>query len=211
MGLKVLVLEAHVDDADCGCAATIYRHIKNGDEVFWHTLVSRGYKTPYNWPANTLKIEWLESLRRLGITNYHIYDYRVDTLDNTMGVRDRVFRIWNDLNPDVAYVPWRNSRHQDHRATGDFAYQVSWRSHADILAYPVINDRAGFTPNVFSMVDDEALTAKLEAISKFKSQFELRSWFSMDVIEAAMKSDSVFVNGTIRYVETFEQIKRVLR
>jgi LmbE family N-acetylglucosaminyl deacetylase len=192
MGLKVLVLEAHVDDADCGCGATVYKHIKRGDEVQWHTFIGTGYRLPKGWPPDTLEIEQRNAMKLLRVNDYKLWDFEVDKLDINPLARDTAFAIWQDFDPDIAYVPWRGSRHQDHRALGDFVYQVSWRSHADVLAYSVFNDCSGFKPNVFSLLDDEAVLAKLNAISEFKSQFELRSWFNTDALAAFMESYSVF-------------------
>lgn len=210
MGLRVIVLEAHVDDATCGCAGTIYKHLKREDKVQWHTFIGNGYRVPEGWSPRTLQDEHKNAMKALGVKDSHLYSYRVDTGDVTTEIRDLMFKRWHTFDPDIAYVPWRGSRHQDHRAIGGFAYQVSWRTNADVLAYPVVNDIAGFTPNVFSPIDDEAFLAKMEALGQFKSQFELRSWFSIDLVAAYMETYAQFINGDVQYVEPFEQVKRVI-
>lgn len=214
MGLikkRVLVLESHVDDATCGCAGTILKHLERGDTVQWHTFIGEGYRVPYKWNPKTLRIEWKYAMKALGIKDSHIHDYRVDTLDVVATeLRDLIFKIWHEFDPDIAYVPWRKSRHQDHRAVGDFAYQVSWRSDADVLAYTVPNDFAGFEPNVFSVLDEDTYLAKLEVIENFASQFILRSWFTLDLVGAFMETYSPFGSGDAQYVESFEQVKRVI-
>ena len=210
MGLKVLVLEAHMDDADCGCGATVYNHIKNGDDVRWHTFITKGYRVPKGWAPDVLTKEAQVARSLLGVKDYTFYDFSVDTLDHkSTELRDLIFHIWHDFDPDIAYIPLRTSRHQDHRAVGDFAFQVSWRSHADILAYPVVNDFEGFRPNVFSLIGPEALGAKILALEVYQSQFKLRSWFTIDLVRAFMQKYAVFTN-TNAYVEPFEQVKRVL-
>ena len=128
MGLKILVLEAHVDDADCGCGSTIYKHLRNGDEIQWHTFITKGYTVPKGWSPDVLIKEAQYARSILGIKDYTFYDFKVDTLDRATELRDLIYKIWKDFDPDVAYVPLRQSRHQDHRAIGDFAYQVSCRS-----------------------------------------------------------------------------------
>lgn len=210
MGLKVLVLEAHVDDADCGCGSTIFNHIKNGDEVQWHTFISEGYKVPDGWAPDVLIKEAQAARAYLGVKDYTFYDFTVDTLDRATELRDLIFHIWHNFEPDIAYVPLRRSRHQDHRAIGDYAWQVAWRSHADIFAYPVLNDFDDFTPNVFSLIGSEALQAKILALEAYHSQFKLRAWFTIDLVRAFMQKYAVFVDGDYTYVEPFEQVKRVL-
>lgn len=209
--MKVLVLEAHVDDADTGCGSTIFKHIKNGDDVQWHTFITKGYQVPEGWAPDVLTKEYQQAKSIFGVDNYILYDYHVDKLDRVMELRDLIYKIWHKFDPDIAYVPLRQSRHQDHRAVGDFAWQVSWRSHADILAYPVLNDFEDFKPNVFSVVGSDALTAKIWAMNCYKSQFKLRSWFTLDMMRTFMQKYAVFVNGDHAYVEPFEQVKRVLK
>lgn len=211
MGLKVLVLEAHVDDADTGCGSTIYKHIKNGDKVQWHTFITKGYTVPNGWTPEVLIHEAQHARLVLGIKDYTFYDYKVDTLDRATELRDLIFHIWHDFEPDIAYIPLRRSRHQDHRAVGDYTWQVSWRSHADIFAYPVLNDFDDFAPNVFSLIDSDALEAKIQAVNCFRSQFKLRPWFTLEVVRNFMQHYAVFVDGDHSYVEPFEQVKRVLR
>ena len=210
MGLKVLVLEAHIDDADCGCGSTIYKHVKSGDEVQWHTFITKGYRVPEGWETDMLTIEHQRAMEALEVKDYFLYDYTVDTLDRTTDLRDLIFKIWHDFGPDMAYIPLRQSRHQDHRAVGDFAHQVSWRTHADVLAYPIFNDFEDFKPNVFSIIDEEALAVKMAAINQYHSQYELRSWFSAGLVRSFMRTYSVFTDGSTAHVEPFEQVKRVI-
>lgn len=208
---KVLVLEAHIDDADSGCGSTVYKHIRDGDDVQWHTFITKGYRVPEGWHEDSLITEYQKAKRRLAVDNYVLYDYHVDTLDRSTELRNLIYAIWYKFDPDVAYIPLRYSRHQDHRAVGDFAWQVSWRSHADILAYPVLNDFENFNPNVFSVIDNDALEAKIAALKMYHSQFNLRPWFSIILVRATMQHYAVFTNGKGEYVEPFEQVKRVLR
>lgn len=207
---KVLVLEAHVDDAFCGCGGTIRKHLERGDTVQWHTFIGNGYSVPENWAPNSLGAEHKKAMDVLGVTDYYLYDYNLGILDMTSGLRNLIFKIWHDFDPDIAYVPWRKSRHQDHRTVGDFACQVSWRTSADVLAYTVLNDFSGFNPTVFSSIDENTWSIKLKALEQFKSQFILRSWFTSDLTKTFMQDYAVFINNNA-YVEPFEQIKRVIK
>lgn len=210
MGLKVIVFEAHVDDASCGCAGTIYKHLERGDKVQWHTLIGKGYRVPERWEPQTLQTEYENAMRTLGVKDNRLYSFNVNRADMMPEIRDLMFKRWHEFNPDVAYVPWKGSRHQDHRAIGEYAYQISWRTNADVFVYPVVNDIAGFVPNVFSLLDDYAYLAKMETLEQFKSQFALRPWFSLDLVSSYMASYAQFVNGGVEYVEPLEQLKRVL-
>lgn len=210
MGLKVLVLEAHVDDATCGCGATILKHLKRGDKVQWHTFVGKGYRVPEGWAKDSLAIEYENAMGVLGVGDHFLYNYKVDTADKTTELRNLIHMIWHNFKPDIAYVPWAKSRHQDHRAIGDFAHQVSWRSNADVLAYPVVNDIEGFSPTVFAPIDNKTMDIKLKALEQFESQFVLRPWFRLDLIESFMHTYAQFVDTLLQYAEPFEQVRRTI-
>ena len=211
MGLKrVLVIDAHVDDAVCGCAGTVLKHLECGDTVEWHTFIGKGYRVPKTWPEYSLVLEHRSAMKVLGVETYYCYPYRVDMADVITQVRSHLFRIWHDFKPDVAYVPWAGSRHQDHRAIGDFARQVSWRSDADVFAYPVTNDFSGFAPTVFSVISEDRCLLKLQAVEQFASQFVLRPWFTLDLIESFMRTYAQFAGDGVRFVEPFEQVRRTL-
>lgn len=222
MGLRVLVLSAHVDDAEFGCGGTIYRHLEHGDNVQWHTMVGNGYEVPQAWPKDTLAQEFVQSMKTIGIDgvgDWRLHLFKLNQLDTTRpeegdskGPRDVVFEIWRDFNPDVAYVPWRGSRHQDHRALADYSYQVSWGRNTDIRAYAVANDMIGFIPTVFSPLVQDEHDVKMDALDCYLSQKVLRSWFTRELADAFMRSYVPFVNLKPRpqYVEAFEQVKRVV-
>lgn len=210
MGLKVLVISAHVDDAECGCGGTVIKHIEAGDEIQWHTLIGHGYRVPNKWPLNTLADEFVDAMAVFGIEDYELHNFNVDTLDRITELRNTLFRIWKNYDPDIAYVHWAGSRHQDHRAVGDCARQVSWRSKADVRAYSVLNDFDGFRPTVFSVLTLRQLEKKKLVIGCYKSQFELRRWFTEDLIMAHSRSFGIFADSGSGHAEVFEQIRRVV-
>jgi LmbE family N-acetylglucosaminyl deacetylase len=208
----VLVLSAHIDDAECGCGGTIARHLEQGDRVSWHTLIGKGYKVPDGWRWYVLQEEFQEAMLVLGVDNYQLYDFDVDTVEEHIHrLRDQIYRIWKYVDPDVAYIPWSGSRHQDHAVVGKCAEQVSWRSRAEILQYVVPNDYLGFVPNTFSSVSEEHFKKKLEAIQCYASQFLLRPWFSTVLLMNHAKAFSVFSKGKAEeYVEPFLQTRRLV-
>lgn len=210
MGLKVLVISAHVDDAECGCGGTVARHIARGDTIEWHTLIGQGYRVPDGWDDDVLRDEFRQAMFELGVEDHYLYDYPVDVIDRESGVRDHLYKIWHSYKPDIAYVPWSASRHQDHRTVGQYAYEVSWGSLTDIRVYVVPNDYLGFVPTVSSLISDEYYDTKLRALSCYKSQYELRHWYNDELLDNFSKAFAVFASGTDEHVEPFQQLKRVL-
>jgi LmbE family N-acetylglucosaminyl deacetylase len=212
VGLDILVLSAHIDDAECGCGGTIVRHIEQEDNVSWHTLIGEGYRVPDGWRPYVLKEEFQEAMLVLGIDDYNLHDFHVDVTENIQEIRDKIYSIWKQTDPDIAYVPWSGSRHQDHAVVGKCAEQVGWQSGAEILQYVVPNDYLGFVPNTYSMLKDEHFKRKMEAIQCYASQFKLRPWFSSALLLNHAKAFSVFAKGNSgEYVEPFLQTRRIQR
>ena len=211
MGLKrVLCLSPHIDDAECGAGGTIARHVERGDEIQWHTLIRRGYRLPEGWPDDALEREFEFAMAELGIQDYHLHDFKVDTLDAITGIRDKLYNIWHDFNPDVAYIPWSGSRHQDHRAVGEACLQVSWRTTADVFMYVVVNDYLGFVPNTYSILADRFYRKKLLVLQCYRSQVHMRPWFTDTLIESHARAFAIFSKGENSHIEPFIQAKRVL-
>jgi LmbE family N-acetylglucosaminyl deacetylase len=171
--MKVLVIGAHVDDAECGAGGTIVGHIKAGHEVEWHSMISNGYAVPEGWDSSTLSNEFEQAMHVLGVKNHNLHDFSVDTLDRITTLRDTIYKFWHDFKPDIAYVPWRGCRHQDHRAVGDCVYQVSWRGRADVRAYVLPNDYDGFKPTIFSPLSHFEENKKFQALACFGIYEEL--------------------------------------
>lgn len=208
--MRVLVIGAHVDDAECGCGGTIARHIEREHEVQWHTLISGNYRVPEGWPEDSLEREYENAMKVMGIENFHLHDFVVDTLDAVTGIRHLLYQIWQDFQPDVTYVPWKGSRHQDHRAVGQCSYEVSWRSNADSFMYVVPNDYLGFVPNTYSILDSRFYQKKLEVLAAYRSQVFLRPWFTNNLIDSHSRAFAVFAKGEDCHVEPFIQVKRLL-
>jgi LmbE family N-acetylglucosaminyl deacetylase len=212
LGLDILVISAHIDDAECGCGGTIVRHLEQGDRVFWHTLIGEGYRVPDGWRKDVLKEEFQEAMLVLGVDNYHLYDFHVDVTENIQDIRDQIYRIWKHTDPDIAYVPWSGSRHQDHSVVGKCAEQVGWQSGAELLQYFVPNDWHGFKPNTYKIVSEKHFKRKLEAIICYRSQFKMRDWFTEKLLINIAQAFSVFAKGNSgEYVEPFLQTRRIQR
>jgi LmbE family N-acetylglucosaminyl deacetylase len=213
LGLDILVLSAHIDDAECGCGGTIVKHVEQGDKVSWHTIIGNGYKVPDGWRPYALKEEFQEAMLVLGVDDYTLYDFHVDdTEEHIQKIRDQIYRIWKKCNPHVAYVPWSGSRHQDHAVVGRCAEQVGWQSRAEVLQYVVPNDYLGFVPDTYEVVSEAHFKRKLEAVQCFASQFWLRPWFTSALLMNHARAFAVFADGSPNdYVEPFLQTRRIKR
>jgi len=176
----------------------------------WHTLIKRGYQVPNGWPDDTLEQEYNNAMKTIGVEHSYLYDFDVRTLDAMTEVRDLLYHVWHNFGPDVAYVPWNMSRHQDHRNVGQCSYEVSWRTTADLFMYVVPNDYLGFVPNVYSILENKHYQKKLETLGCYRSQIWVRPWFTNNLIDSHARAFAVFAKGEDCHVEPFMQVKRIL-
>ena len=51
--MKVLVIAPHPDDETLGCGGTMFRHSKEGDQLFW--VIFTGISAEEGWPESLVK------------------------------------------------------------------------------------------------------------------------------------------------------------
>ena len=207
---RVLVLSPHADDAEFGCGGTVAQHVLNDDAILWITFVTRGYKVPDGWDDYTLYQEFLEAIKQLQVTDHGAWDFKLECLEQEQKkITKVIYNTIRDFNPSIIYTPFSNCRHQDHAAIHIATVRAAWATEATILGYRIPNDLAGFSPNVFIPLCPLSIERKRRAIMAYKSQFKLRKWITIQLIEAQHTDYSAFIEGD--YVEPFELIKMVIR
>ena len=126
---RVLVVAAHPDDPEYGCAATMTRWAQEGREVTYLLLTSgdKGSKDPAVRPGDLAarrEREQVEAARELGIREVMFQRHPDGLLENTMELRREIAGIIRKLRPHVLVTidPWRHYQtHPDHRAAGQAA------------------------------------------------------------------------------------------
>jgi LmbE family N-acetylglucosaminyl deacetylase len=210
MGRRVLVLSPHTDDAEFGCGGTIASHVLNGDTVKWLTFVRDGYQVPEGWDKDTLVKECEQAMIEIGVTDHIMLDFELENLEQDQRrVTDIVYKTVHNFNPHFIYTPFRNCRHQDHAAVYIATSRAAWKHDSMILGYKLPNDLANFSPTVFVPLKKHAVKVKERAVMSYKSQFELRKWLTMKLIDAQNSDFSAFVDCP--HVEPFELIRWVMR
>lgn len=123
---RVLVIAAHPDDPEFGCAATMTKWAGEGREVTYLLLTSgdKGSKDPAMRPGEMATLrerEQIEAARELGIREVLFQRHPDGLLENTMALRREITAIIRRLRPHtvVTIDPWRHYQtHPDHRAAG---------------------------------------------------------------------------------------------
>jgi len=123
---RVLLIAAHPDDPEYGCAGTVARWAADGREVTYLLLTSgdKGSKDPSVRPGKLVTLrekEQTAAARRLGVKDLVFLRRPDGMLENTLDVRRDIVGVIRRLRPwrVITIDPWRPYQtHPDHRAAG---------------------------------------------------------------------------------------------
>ena len=123
---RVMVIGAHPDDPEFGCAGTIAKWAAAGKEITYVILTNgdKGTHDPNVRPGDLAAIREAEqwaAARALGVKKVIFLGYPDQTLENTMALRRAVAGLIRQHQPHIlaAIDPWRPYQlHPDHRAAG---------------------------------------------------------------------------------------------
>lgn len=213
---RVLIVAAHPDDEVLGCGGTIAKHVGDGDEVHVLILCGREYNRKHSEEVNAEEWKCLEKAKEiLGYKcAWHPTPMLPDGDLDTLSIRDIIDPIEKILkyDYDIAYVPFGEDVHQDHRAVFK-ACMIAMRPISKhrvnkILAYevPSTTDQNpyfnSFRPNVFVDImkyihkKEEAL-AHYERESRVaphpRSRYGIRCYASFRGLQANMQLAEAFM------------------
>jgi len=128
-GYRALVIAAHPDDPEFGCAGTVARWAAQGKHVTYLLLTSgdKGSKDPSRRPGDLAALrerEQTAAAARLGVTDVIFLRHPDGLVENTMAMRREVVGVIRRIRPHavLAIDPWRHYQtHPDHRAAGEAA------------------------------------------------------------------------------------------
>jgi len=123
---RVLVIAAHPDDPEYGCAGTVARWAREGAEVTYLLLTSgdKGSKDPAVRPGRLATLrekEQTAAAARLGVRDLLFLGHPDGALEPTMELRREIAGVIRRARPQrvLAIDPWRHYQtHPDHRAAG---------------------------------------------------------------------------------------------
>jgi LmbE family N-acetylglucosaminyl deacetylase len=202
---KILVVAPHPDDEVLGCGATIYKKVKEGNEVYVAILTNASKSDPIKYTiekVQNVRNEARLSCQILGVKDVFFEDFPAPALDQYPAYKmsESISKIIKQTQADTLYLPFRGDIHNDHKAIFDAA-MVASRPVGDysvktIFAYETLSETewaypfAGesFVPNVYEKVSIEAFEKKLEAMKCYKSQLRpFPNSRSLEALEALAK------------------------
>lgn len=129
MSLKILVIEAHPDDAEWYCGGTVAKLARAGADVTF-VICTRGEKGSYDPMTNpdaleeTRKREQEDARLLLGVREIVYLGVPDGELQPTLELRERLALLYRQYGPEIllTFDPWkRDELHPDHRACGTAA------------------------------------------------------------------------------------------
>jgi len=126
---RVMVIGAHPDDPEFGCAGTVVKWAEGGRSITYVLLTSgdKGSADPDMVPgklADLREHEQQAAARELGVEQVVFMRYPDGLLENTLEVRRRLAGLLRQHKPHIVMTidPWRLYQlHPDHRAAGQAA------------------------------------------------------------------------------------------
>jgi LmbE family N-acetylglucosaminyl deacetylase len=126
---RVMVIAAHPDDPEFGCAGTIVKWAQAGRTITYVLLTSgdKGSHDPDLRPGRLAALreeEQRAAAQELGVEQVIFLRYPDGLLENTLELRRRLSSIIRQYRPHIVLTidPWRPYQlHPDHRAAGQAA------------------------------------------------------------------------------------------
>lgn len=198
--MRVLVVEAHPDDGIMSCGGTISKMIESGYKVKMIYLVPC-----VEDPKNKGHLEdHARALKIIGLSEMRGYKFPRDVAGMyKQEIRDLLWKIKEEYQPQIVLCPGIHDFHQDHKAIGDCCLTI-FRDVATILGFESWRSSSHeFRANFFVGLEERHVDIKLRALSQYRSQIENRGKsFNLTVLRAGMVARGHQILES--YAEAFE-------
>lgn len=205
---RILVLAPHTDDGELGCGATIAKQIEKGDEVYYVAFSICSRSLPAGWAPDTLAKEVALATKELGLPNENLilYDFDVRRFyDVRQDILEEMVKLKKQIQPDIVYVPSPTDIHQDHQVISQEGLRAF--KNCSLLGYEMPWNNIAFNTRAFSVVDDNHIQKKINALEKYETQKQ-RTYLNPDFIRSLATTRGVQIG--VKYAEAFEVIRWML-
>ena len=203
------ILAPHTDDGELGCGGTIKKLIENGVSVYYIAFSTAEESVPDGFPRNQLEYEVRDATKVLNIKeeNLVIYKYPVRKLNYArQDILENLIELRAKYDPDLIFMPSLNDIHQDHKTIAEEGLRAF--KNRTLLGYELIWNNLKFDTDCFVSLTKEDIEAKVEALSKYKTQ-QGREYMSREFILALAKTRGVQIG--VKYAETFEVVRWIIK
>jgi len=201
--MKILLVEAHPDDATISCGGTVLRMKREHPD--WQVKLI--YFCPcLEDPNNAGNLEEHEKVCEiLGIDEIIPCAFPRDGYleNNKQEIRNILWKIREVWTPDIVMCPSIHEFHQDHKAVADCCLTI-FRDTSTILGFEVLrSSNPDFKPNMLVTLSSDDVIHKMDIINTYKSQLRARPYFfTMNTLVSHMVMRGA--QAKARYAEAFE-------
>jgi LmbE family N-acetylglucosaminyl deacetylase len=223
---RVLLIAAHPDDPEYGCAGTVARWAADGREVTYLLLTSgdKGSKDPAMRPGALVSLrekEQAAAARRLGVKDLVFLRRPDGMLENNLDLRREIVGVIRRLRPwrVITIDPWKHYQtHPDHRAAGSAALDAVYAAkQVNLFAEQLVDGVEPWrvkeaylfwTDNADTYVDVSGVIGKrVSSLMAHRSQVkgtrrDHETWIRKGAGEIAKKAGLAY-----RYAEGFKLLK----
>jgi LmbE family N-acetylglucosaminyl deacetylase len=206
---RVLVLAPHTDDGEIGCGGSIARFVEEGRKVYYVAFSSAEESVPEAMARDILKTEVRMATKLLGISPDHLFllNYSVRKFPaHRQAILEDMIKLGKELNPDIVLLPSTNDTHQDHQTISQEGFRAF--KQLSIIGYEMPHNNLSFSTHLFTMLNQEHVNLKAEALKCYKSQ-AAKAYATVDSIISLAR-----VRGTqigVQYAEAFEVVRWIIK
>lgn len=209
--MRVLLLSPHTDDVELGAGGTLLKLKENNHEIFIIVFSIAEESLPKNLPNNTLKIEFLNVLKKLDIKkqNYKIFNFKVRHLHKyRQEILDELVKIRKDFSPDLVVGPSLHDHHQDHQIVAHEMVRA-FKNNSSIISYELPWNHVTFNTQLFVKLKRRHIEEKIKLLQNYRSQIIIgRPYFSAEFIYGWARMRGVQVKS--EFAEAFEVIRWII-
>lgn len=204
---KLLVVAPHTDDAELGCGGLIARSIEEGVSVYVAAFSTADDSLPHGCPNGTLKLEFLESMRKLGVPQDHafVFGHPVRKLSyHRQEVLEALVELKRNIDPEMVLIPSGSDLHQDHQVL----HAEGLRAFKDrtLWGYELPWNHITFSAQAFVVLNERHVEAKWQALTCYESQISMkRQYFTPEFIYSLARIRGVQVHT--EFAEAYEVMR----
>lgn len=198
--MRVLVVEAHPDDAALGCGGTLLWHAGRDDEIHILTLTCGEGGQPH---PDVRRKEAQDFARYL---NARWHPGNINALDFSTVRQERVEvieRVIDMVDPERVYCHNEQDRHQNHAAAAGCT-MIAARRVPEVLSFYLPSTRQDFHPTMYKDITD-FIETKVSVLEWFQSQAD-KPYMSASFIRGMARYRAVegHVGSGESYAEAFK-------
>jgi LmbE family N-acetylglucosaminyl deacetylase len=194
----ILLLGAHSDDIEIGCAGTVLRLVRQhpGARFVWVTLSADAEREAETRAAAALLLAGAED------AVVRVERFRGSYFPHEGATLKDCFESLKAYAPDWIFTHCRHDLHQDHRVVNELTWNT-FRDHV-VLEYeiPKFDGDLG-TPNVYVPLTQADLRRKCDVLMESFPSQRTRNWFTPATFEALARIRGIECNAPEGYAEAY--------